>query len=79
MEYLENTAKASVMVQQASRNQETGEQIGPEGEQGIGDCQEEGAILHPDFAHLNPDDLHIPENQNRLEKLLKLKLMASMF
>ena len=53
--------------------------MGPEGEQEIGDCQEEGAILHPDFAHLNPDDLHIPENQNRLKKLLKLKLVASMF
>ena len=68
MEYLDSTAKASLMVQEVSRNQETGEQIDPEGEQEIGDCQEEGAILHPDFGYLSPDDLHTPENQNSVEK-----------
>ena len=42
--------------------------MNPGGEQEMGDCQEDGAISHPDFSHLNPDDLHIPENQVRVEK-----------
>ena len=67
-EYLDSTAKASLMVQEASRNQKTGEQMDTEGEQELGKYQEEDAILHPDFAHLNPDDQHIPENQNKVEK-----------
>lgn len=65
MEYLDSTAKASLMVLEASRNQETGERMDPQGQQEIGDCQEEDTILNPDFANLNTDDLHISENQNR--------------
>ena len=68
IEYLDSTDKQSVRVQEASRSQETGEKMNPGGEQEMGDCQEDGAISHPDFAHLNPDDLHIPENQVRVEK-----------
>ena len=75
-EYLDSTAKASIMVQEASRNQKTGEQMDTEGEQELGKYQEEDAILHPDFAHLNPDDQHIPENQNKVEKQFRqIKLM----
>ena len=57
MEYLDSTAKASLMVLEASRNQETGERMDPQGQQEIGDCQEEDTILNPDFANLNTDDL----------------------
>ena len=57
MEFLENVDEARLMVGEASKNSDIGEDINPEKEQEINDCEIEGLLLHPEFEHLNPDFL----------------------
>ena len=70
MEFLESNEEARYMVEEASnKNKEIGEILDAEGEQDIEDCEQEDLLLHPDYAHLNPDDLEIIEPSSKSEKI----------
>ena len=72
MEFLESNEEARFMVEEANANmkeearvktQETREALDPEGEQENEECLNECLCLHPDYEHLNPDELDI-ENKH---------------
>ena len=63
MEHLESNEEARLFVEEALKNQETGDKMDAEGEQEKDDCEIDGQILHPDFEHLNPDDINIHEEK----------------
>ena len=71
MEYLESTEEARLYVEEVMKTEEVGNELDPEGEQELGDCDLDGQILHPDFQHLNPDDLSIQEEKKGFEKQFK--------
>ena len=71
MEYLERTEEARLYVEEVMKTEEVGNELDPEGEQELGDCDLDGQILHPDFQHLNPDDLSIQEEKKGFEKQFK--------
>ena len=62
MEYLESNDEARLFVEEATKNDEIGIAMDPTGQQEKEDCEIDGQILHPDFHHLNPDDLDLPES-----------------
>ena len=58
MEFLESNEEARFMVEEASAKiKETGEALDPEGDQDNQECINESLSLHPDYEHLNPDEL----------------------
>ena len=71
MEYLENTEEARLFVEEAMKLQETATEMDPEGEQERDDCEDEGQFLHPDFHHLNPEELDIISEKTAKEKFFK--------
>ena len=71
MEHLESNEEARLFVDEAMKNQEVANILDPEGEQEIIDCELEGQILHPDFDHLNPEDLSFEPTVKALEKRFK--------
>ena len=71
MEHLESTEEARLFVEEALRNQETADDLDPEGEQEKVDCEYDGIMLHPDFEHLNPEDLDIQDERKGSEKQFK--------
>ena len=44
MEFLESTEEANLMVKEVMKNEETGEEIGSQGEQEVNDCEINGLI-----------------------------------
>ena len=44
MEFLESTEEANLMVKEVIKNEETGEEIGSQGEQEVNDCEIKGLI-----------------------------------
>ena len=72
MEYLESNDEARYMVEEAFKNNDkTGEILDAEGEQEIADCEQEDLLLHPDYEHINPEDLHITEQTLKFEKVYR--------
>ena len=71
MEHLESTEKARLFVEESLRNQETADELDPEEEQEKVDCEFDGKVLHPDFEHLNPEDLDIQDERKGSEKQFK--------
>ena len=72
MEYLESNDEARYMVEEAFKNNDkTGEILDAEGEQEIADCEQEDLLLHPDYEHINPEDLHITEQTSKFEKVYR--------
>ena len=60
MEHLESNEEARHMAEEAiNKNKEMGEELDPEGEQEMEDCNREGILLHPEFEHLNLDDVDV--------------------
>ena len=68
MEHLENNEEARLFVEETLKAQEVGDTLDPEGEQDRTECELEGQMLHPDFEHLNPDDLGIVDERKGNEK-----------
>ena len=62
MEYLESNDEARLFVEEATKNDEVGISLDPEGMQEKEDCEIDGQTLHPDFNHLNPDDIDLQES-----------------
>ena len=62
MEHLESNEEARYLVEEATNKiKEMGENLDPQGEQDIRDCELEDLMMHPDYQHLNPDDVDITE------------------
>ena len=71
MEYLENTEEARLFVEEAMKLQETATEMDPEGEQEKDGCEDEGQLIHPDFHHLNSEELDIQSEKTTKEKYFK--------
>ena len=58
MEHLESNQEARFMVEEANKKtEEMGENLDPQGEQDIEDCGQQDLSMHPDYEHLNPDNV----------------------
>ena len=72
MEYLESNQEARYMVEEASEKaKEMGDTMDPAGEQDIEDCVQEELLMHPDYQHLNPDDLESVDRASKTEKVYR--------
>ena len=76
MEHLENVDEARYMVEEYLKTKEGTEDIGlqldPEKEQEIADCNMEEEEYHPDFNHLDPDELISAESTSVIrERMFK--------
>ena len=63
MPYLESVEEAQLMYEQSKEDEEEddfediGAQLDPENEQELADAEEEGVLEHPEYAHLDPDQV----------------------
>ena len=71
MEHLESTDEARLFVDEALKLEDIANKMDPAGEQEKEDCEVEGQILHPDFHHLNPEDLDIQVEKTTKERFFK--------
>ena len=76
MEHLENVEEARYMVEEYMKNNKKDEDIGvkmdPENEQEKDECDIEDEEAHPEFGHLDPNELGIDEtNKVQKEKMFK--------
>ena len=71
MEYLESNDEARLYVEEIINNEQTANELDPQGQQELEDCELEGQLLHPDFEHLNPEYLGIQEENGCIEKCFK--------
>ena len=73
MEHLESNEEARYMVEEAnSKTKDVGDDLDPEGEQDIEECMNENLFLHPDYEHLDPEELNLREETVRHEKVYRL-------
>ena len=73
MEFLESNDEARLFVEEieTARADQIAAELDPEYQQENDDCVSEGLVLHPDFQHLNPDDLDINVEDSTAEKQFK--------
>ena len=72
MEHLESNEEARYMVDEANNKiKEMGEILDPEGEQEIEECRNENLFMHPDYEHLNPEELNLTETSPKHEKVYR--------
>ena len=55
----------------ASTTKNIGNELDPEQEKEIIECTEDVDDIHPDFAHLNPDEQEFENNLNQVKKTLR--------
>ena len=60
-----------VMADETAATKNIGNELDPEQEKEIIECTEDVDELHPDFAHLNPDELEFDNNLNQIKKTLR--------
>ena len=73
MEHLDSVEEARLMVDEILNSKKIGEILNPEIEQEISDCVTEDIQMHPDFTHLNPDDLpKLCEKHERIYKPIEI-------
>ena len=73
MEHLESNEEARYMVEEANNKvKEMGDLLDPEGEQENEECRNENLFMHPEYEHLNPDELHLTETSRKYEKVYRL-------
>ena len=75
MPFAQGVEEARYYVQEAlkeSRQESNmGNELDPELEQEIDECQEEEDLLHPDFIQLNPDDLELENDIRQTKKTFR--------
>ena len=72
MEHLESNEEARYMIEEADKNpKEVGELLDPQGEQDIEECNDEDLLMHPEYEHLNPEELGLKENSTNFEKVYR--------
>ena len=60
------------MVEEANaKAKKSGEELDPQYEQEIDECENESLFIHPDYEHLNPDELGTTETGTRREKVYR--------
>ena len=74
MEHLESVEEARYFVDELLKNQieEVGEELNPMNVQDDMECMEEDVTEHPDFAHINPDQLEIIERNSKKESQMRV-------
>ena len=71
MEHLESNEELRHMVEEANNKaKEIGEQLDPQGEQDNIDCELEDLSMHPDYEHLDIEDLELTEKR-KSEKIYR--------
>ena len=75
MPFAQGVEEARFYVQQAMKNgqEETkiGDELDGELENELLECQDEEEVIHPDFAHLNPDELEIGKDIMQTKKTIR--------
>ena len=76
MPYMEGVEEARHYIEEAMKEERAttnniGDELDAEQEKEIAECFENEESLHPDFEHLNPDDIDIESNTNQIKKTLK--------
>ena len=72
MEHLESNEEARFMVEESNAKiKEMGEALDPEGEQENEECLNENLFMHPEYEHLNPDELGLTEKPGRPERIYR--------
>ena len=59
------------MKEETASNKNIGNELDPEQEKEIIECIDDVDELHPDFMHLNPDELEFENNLNQVKKTLR--------
>ena len=74
MEHLESVEEARYFVEELHKNQveDVGDEIDATNAQEELDCLEEDIIEHPDFAHLNPDELETFESNSSKAQQMRI-------
>ena len=62
MPFLESVEEAQLMYEQSKEDDEEvfddiGAELDPENEQEVGEVEDEGVLEHPEYAHLDPDEV----------------------
>ena len=78
MEFLIDVSEARHFAEEHQRNQETGEDLDPQGQQEIDDCEYEGIIDHPDYPDLDLEALEQEVRKKANEKTYKTIELDSM-
>ena len=75
MPFTQGVEEARYNVQQAMENDNSkhtvGNELDPELEKEILECQDEIEDLHPDFVQVNPDDFEVEDNLTQVKKTLR--------
>ena len=72
MEHLKSNEELMHMVEEANNKANAiGEQLDPQGEPDIIDCELEDLSMHPDYEHLDIEDLELTEKR-KSEKIYRL-------
>ena len=74
MEHLESVEEAKFFVDELHKNQvlEVGEELDANNEQDDLECLEEDLVEHPDFTHLNPDELEAFESKTTKKQTMRI-------
>ena len=59
------------MKESQIQNTEIGNTLDPEQEKEVLECQEGEEIIHPDFTHLDPDELEVNDNFQQIRKMTR--------
>ena len=76
MPYTQGVEEARYNVQEAMKDEiatqnHVGDELDPEQEKEIEECQEAEEVFHPDFIQVNPDDLEFAKNLTQVKKTLR--------
>ena len=82
MPFAQGIEEARHYVEQAKQNEEqpennVGEELDPEKEQENEECNDGEDQLHPDFAHLNPDDYDFQKDSNQAKRAFRKIIMKT--
>ena len=70
--YVEGIEEARTYIQESLENQSNiGNLLDPEQEQEIVDCQEEEETMHPDFLHLDPENIEDESNVQQIKRMTR--------
>ena len=70
MEHLESTEEARLFVEETLDVENIAIKLDPQWEQERVDCEDEGQIIHPDYEHLNLEDMNL-QAEKTAEKQFK--------
>ena len=73
MPFTDGVEEARHYIQEATKddNNNIGDELDPEQEKEIIECQDDEDLFHPDFIHVNPDDLDIENNLTQVRRTLR--------